>query len=74
MTMGVRTISVVLAAISYQILWLMLLFAVLGTVLPLIAVITASDRLPPKRFAPYRADCLPEGTVRRRSTGRVLDE
>ena len=46
-TMGVRGVCVVLAAVSYQIVWLMLIFAVLGTVLPWIAVIMANDR-PPK--------------------------
>lgn len=46
-TMIIRAVSIVLAAIFYQTLWLMLIFAVLGTVLPWVAVVMANDR-PPK--------------------------
>jgi hypothetical protein len=46
-TMLVRGICLVLAAVFYQVVWLMLIFAVLGTVLPWVAVIMANDR-PPK--------------------------
>ncbi len=46
-TMAVRGVCVVLAAVFYHTMWLMLLFAVLGTILPWIAVIMANDG-PPK--------------------------
>jgi Flp pilus assembly protein TadB len=49
-TMGIRGVSLVLAAVTYQIVWLMIIFAVLGTVLPWIAVVMANDRPPKKRL------------------------
>ncbi|SDE66514.1 Protein of unknown function [Blastococcus fimeti] len=49
LTMLVRGISLVLAAVFYQTVWLMLIFAFLGTILPWIAVIMANDRPPKKR-------------------------
>ena len=49
LTMAVRAVSLVLAAVFYQILWLAIIFAVLGTVLPWIAVLMANDRPPKKR-------------------------
>jgi hypothetical protein len=49
LTMLVRGISLVLAAVFYQTVWLMLIFAFLGTVLPWIAVIMANDRPPKKK-------------------------
>ena len=48
-TMGVRLVSVVLAAAFYQVLWLAITFAVLGTLLPWVAVVMANDRPPKKR-------------------------
>jgi hypothetical protein len=48
-TMTIRGISLVLAAVSYQIVWLMVIFAFFGTVLPWIAVVMANDRPPKKR-------------------------
>jgi Flp pilus assembly protein TadB len=53
-TMAVRGVSLVLAAVFYQILWLALIFAVLGTVLPWIAVMMANDRPPKKKLDPNR--------------------
>jgi Flp pilus assembly protein TadB len=46
-TMGIRAVCVVLAAVFYHTLWLMLIFAALGTLLPWVAVIMANDG-PPK--------------------------
>lgn len=48
-TMIIRAVSLILAAVFYQVLWLMLIFAVLGTVLPWIAVVMANDRPPKKK-------------------------
>ena len=56
-TMAVRAVAITLAAVTYQYaLWLALLLAVLGVVLPWIAVVMANDR-PPKHklFEGYRA-------------------
>ena len=54
LTMLVRGISLVLAAVFYQTVWLMLIFAILGTVLPWIAVVMANDRPPKKRQDVHR--------------------
>jgi amino acid transporter len=48
-TMAVRGVCVLLAAVFYQTVWLMLLFAILGAILPWIAVVMANDRPPRKR-------------------------
>jgi hypothetical protein len=53
LTMGFRTLCIVLAAIFYQTAWLMLTFAVLGTILPWIAVVMANDG-PPKHKVDVR--------------------
>jgi Flp pilus assembly protein TadB len=54
-TMAIRAVSLVLAALTYQYsLWLMAVFAVLGTVLPWIAVVMANDRPPKKKLDPNR--------------------
>jgi hypothetical protein len=56
-TMGVRAVAITLAAVVYQYaLWLAIVFALLGTVLPWIAVVMANDR-PPKHklFSGYEA-------------------
>jgi Flp pilus assembly protein TadB len=75
-TMAVRAVSLVLAALTYQYsLWLMAVFAVLGTVLPWIAVVMANDRPPkkqldPNRYRPPAPDrILESGTGK----GRVID-
>ncbi|MGY1696085.1 MULTISPECIES: DUF3099 domain-containing protein [unclassified Geodermatophilus] len=80
-TMAVRAVSLVLAAAFYQILWLAILFAVLGTVLPWIAVVMANDRPPKKkldahRYVPPRPDRILEAPARERRViegGRVID-
>jgi Flp pilus assembly protein TadB len=75
LTMLVRGVSLVLAAVFYQVLWLALIFAVLGTVLPWVAVMMANDRPPKKkvdvnRYAPPRPDRILENPAR---PGRVID-
>jgi Flp pilus assembly protein TadB len=71
-TMGVRIVFIVLAAVFYQIVWLMLLFAVLGTVLPWIAVVMANDRPPKKKLMANRYDARPDRVLETRPT-RVID-
>jgi hypothetical protein len=73
-TMAVRGVCIVLAAVFYHVVWLMLLFAFLGTVLPWIAVVMANDGPPKKRMTIPRptpsADRMIEGPAR---SGRVID-
>ncbi len=70
-TMGVRAVFIVLAAAFYQVVWLMLIFAVLGTVLPWIAVVMANDRPPKKKlFQGYEA--RPDRVLETRPV-RVID-
>ncbi len=70
-TMAVRAVSLVLAAVFYQTVWLMLVFAVLGTVLPWIAVVMANDRPPKsKQFRGYQA--RPDRVLEARPA-RVID-
>ncbi len=74
-TMAVRGVCVVLAAVFYQTVWLMLLFAVLGTVLPWVAVVMANDGPPKKkldvnRYRPPAPDRILESGS---SKARVID-
>jgi hypothetical protein len=71
-TMGIRIVFIVLAATFYQIVWLMLIFAVLGTVLPWIAVVMANDGPPKKRLHVNRYDARPDRVLESRPT-RVID-
>ncbi len=59
-TMAIRAVSIVLAAIFYQIVWLMLIFAILGTVLPWVAVVMANDRPPKKKQHANRYVAAPD--------------
>jgi hypothetical protein len=71
-TMGVRVVAITLAAVFYQsALWLAILLAVLGTVLPWFAVVMANDR-PPKHklFRGYEA--RPDRVLEARPA-RVID-
>ncbi len=72
LTMLVRGISLVLAAVFYQTVWLMLIFAFLGTVLPWIAVIMANDRPPKKKQHVNRYVARPDRTLESRPH-RVID-
>jgi Flp pilus assembly protein TadB len=74
-TMGIRMASLIAAALTYQVsVWLMAVFAILGTVLPWIAVVMANDRPPKKRvhvnrYTPPR----PDRTLESGSKERVID-
>jgi len=75
-TMAIRGTSLVIAALTAQYsLWLMAVFAVLGTVLPWIAVVMANDgppkkQLDPNRYRPPAPDRILESGT---SKGRVID-
>ena len=68
-TMAVRAVALVLAAVFYQTLWLALVFAFLGVVLPWVAVMMANDRPPKKkldvnRYTAPRPDRILENPAR----------
>jgi hypothetical protein len=75
-TMAIRGGSLIIAALTAQYsLWLMAVFAVLGTVLPWIAVVMANDRPPKKalavnRYRPPAPDRILESGS---GSGRVID-
>ena len=75
-TMAIRGVSLVLAAMTYTYsIWLMAVFAVLGTVLPWVAVVMANDRPPRKkidmnRYRPPAPDRILESGS---SRARVID-
>jgi Flp pilus assembly protein TadB len=71
-TMGIRIVFIVLAASFYQVVWLMLIFAILGTVLPWFAVVMANDRPPRKRPQVNRYDARPDRVLEQRPA-RVID-
>ena len=72
LTMGVRIIFIVLAAVFYQTVWLMLILAVLGTVLPWFAVIMANDRPPKTKLRMHGVDARPDRVLESRPT-RVIE-
>jgi Flp pilus assembly protein TadB len=72
LTMGFRVVFILLAATFYQIVWLMIICAVLGTVLPWIAVIMANDRPPKKKLHVNHYDARPDRVLESRPT-RVID-
>lgn len=73
-TMGIRTICLILAAVFYHIVWLMLLLAFLGTVLPWVAVIMANDRPPKKKLLAQGHVARPDRVLESRSErDRVID-
>ncbi len=72
LTMGVRVVFIVLAAAFYQVVWLMVICAFLGTVLPWIAVIMANDRPPKKKLHVNRYDARPDRVLESRPA-RVID-
>ena len=71
-TMGVRVVFIILAATFYKIVWLMLIFAFLGTVMPWIAVLMANDRPPKKKLHVNRYDARPDRVLESRPV-RVID-
>ena len=74
-TMLIRMVSLLLAAAFYHTVWLMAVFAVLGTVLPWIAVVMANDRPPKKKLAVNRYTVpAPDRILESRAgNGRVID-
>jgi hypothetical protein len=73
LTMGIRAICLILAAVFYQIVWLMLILAFLGTVLPWIAVVMANDGPPKKRVDPHRYTHRPDRELEAPRPARVID-
>ena len=71
-TMAVRAVCIILAAVFYHVIWLMALFAVLGTVLPWVAVVMANDGPPKKRVDPNRYDARPERQLEARPA-RIIE-
>ena len=74
-TMAIRGTSLVIAALTAQYsMWLMAVFAVLGTVLPWIAVVMANDRPPKKQLRPNRyRPPAPDRILESGSSKRVID-
>jgi hypothetical protein len=73
-TMAIRAVSLILAALTYQTVWLMLIFAILGTVLPWIAVVMANDRPPRKRLDVNRYTApRPDRILESGPQSRVID-
>jgi Protein of unknown function (DUF3099) len=72
LTMGIRVVCLIFAAVFYKIVWLMIILAVLGAVLPWIAVLMANDRPPKSKLAPHRYDARPDRVLEARP-GRVID-
>jgi Flp pilus assembly protein TadB len=71
-TMGIRAVCIVLAAVSYRIPWLMLIFAVFGTLLPWVAVIMANDGPPKSKTRPHGYTPRPD-RVLENPAARVID-
>ena len=62
-TMGIRALTVVAAAVVYawtHILWLVLILAILGTLLPWVAVIMANDGPPRSKLQPHGYNPRPD--------------
>jgi hypothetical protein len=73
LTMAFRAVCLVLAAVFYHVVWLMLIFAVLGTVLPWIAVVMANDGPPKKRVDPHRYTHRPDRELEGPRSAPVID-
>ena len=72
--MAIRAVCLVLAAVCYHVIvWLMLIFAVLGTVLPCIAVVMANDGPPKKRVTVPRTPTAPDRHLEAPRPARVID-
>jgi Protein of unknown function (DUF3099) len=72
-TMGIRGVCVVLAAVCIHIPWLMIIFAVLGTVLPWIAVIMANDGPPKSKLRVHGYMPRPDRVLENRGA-RIIDQ
>ena len=73
LTMAIRAVCLIFAAVFYQTVWLMLILAVLGTVLPWVAVVMANDGPPKKRVDPHRYTHRPERELEAPPPARVID-
>jgi fatty acid desaturase len=73
LTMAIRAVCLIFAAVFYQIVWLMLILAVLGTVLPWVAVVMANDGPPKKRVDPHRYTHRPDRELEGPRSARVID-
>ena len=74
-TMLVRALSVILAAVIYastHLVWLALILAGVGTVLPWIAVVMANDRPPKTKVGPHGRVAPADRTLESRPH-RVID-
>lgn len=73
LTMAIRAVCLILAAVFYQTVWLMLILAVLGTVLPWIAVVMANDGPPKKRIDSHHYTHRPDRELEGPRPARVID-
>ena len=73
LTMAFRVVCLILAAVFYHVVWVMLIFAVLGTVLPWVAVIMANDGPPKKRVDPHRYTHRPDRELEGPRPERVIE-
>ncbi len=73
-TMGLRIVCLILAAMVYEVVWLMAILVVLACVLPWMAVLIANDRPPKKadRFQRF-GHPAPERALGSSDTGRIID-
>jgi hypothetical protein len=72
-TMGVRSVALILAAVFYQTVWLMVILAFLGTVLPWIAVVMANDRPPKNKTRLPGVAARPDRVLENPRSGRVIE-
>lgn len=71
-TMGIRTVCLILAAVFYHVVWLMLLLAFFGTFLPWVAVIMANDRPAKKKLPPQGHAARPDRVLESRPP-KIID-
>jgi hypothetical protein len=72
-TMAVRSVCLILAAVSYQVVWLMAIFIALMVLLPGIAVIMANDGPPKKRLNIQRPPPPADRVLEAPQPARVID-
>ena len=70
--MATRGVCIVLAAVFYQVPWLMLIFAIAGAVLPWMAVIMANDRPPKSKLRMHNSTPRPDRVLENPGS-RVID-
>lgn len=73
-TMAIRSVALILAAVFYQTVWLMIILAILGTVLPWIAVVMANDRPPKAKTRLPGVDARPDRILANPArSGRIIE-